>query len=448
MNHMVDVMASPTALIEQIEAALDLMIAGQYLDVPKGECELTRKLASLAKVMHDKARGELERVVDVSVNCNDAVTSTAEMMRAIREVDSRTHAISAASEEMVASVQEISRNSDDVAAEAEQARVAASEAMTASERAVHTMEVITEAVEQAASKVESLAEASSQIGDIVQQIEAIAKQTNLLALNATIEAARAGEAGKGFAVVASEVKNLANQTARATVDIRSRIETLRGEMDSIVVSMEEGAHAVEEGRTVISRTGVGMADVMERINMVTAKMHDVASILSQQMEASQEISSGITSIAQMSASNVHSVEAVLDVMDQSDGLVADSISSLTTVQIQDFTILVAKSDHMIWRKKLSEMVAGRARLKANELADHHSCRLGKWYDGLAAKDKALSSHPAYKALAAPHQAVHAAGIEAARLYNDGDLDGALRCIEQVGVSSRDVLRLLDELAAR
>jgi methyl-accepting chemotaxis protein len=347
---------------------------------------------------------------------------------------------------MVASVQEISRNSDDVAAEAEQARIAAQEAMGASERAVHTMEVITGAVEQAASKVESLAEASSQIGDIVQQIEAIAKQTNLLALNATIEAARAGDAGKGFAVVASEVKNLANQTARATVDIRARIDTLRGEMESIVVSMEDGAHAVEEGRTVIASTGIGMTDVMDRINIVTTKMNDVASILSQQMEASQEISSGIATIAKMSASNVHSVEEVLDVMDQSDGMVSDAVQALSTLEIRDFTILVAKSDHMIWRKKLSEMVAGRTRLDAKELADHHSCRLGKWYDSLA--DQGLTSHRAYKALAAPHQAVHAAGIEAARLYNSGDLDGALRCIEQVATISRDVLRLLDELAAR
>jgi methyl-accepting chemotaxis protein len=443
---MVDIAGSQSVELEQVEAVIDLLLDGRYLDVPPGECRLTQKLARLGEVMHNAAYAELQRVVAVSVNCNEAVTSTAEMMRAIREVDGRTNAISAASEEMVASVQEISRNSDDVAAEAEQAREAAQQAMGASDRAVRTMETITDAVEQAASKVESLAEASSQIGDIVQQIEAIAKQTNLLALNATIEAARAGEAGKGFAVVASEVKNLANQTARATVDIRSRIETLREEMDSIVVSMEEGAHAVEQGRTVIASTGEGMTDVLSRINMVTAKMHDVADILSQQMEASQEISLGITSIAQMSATNVHSVEALLDVMDQSDGLVSDAVQGLGDKQIKDFTILVAKSDHMIWRKKLSEMVAGRTRLNDKELADHHSCRLGKWYDAL--KDQGLTNHPAYLALAEPHKAVHAAGIEAAKRYNDGDLDGALACIREVSESSRDVLRLLDELAAR
>ena len=66
----------------------------------------------------------------------------------------------------------------------------------------------------------------NKVGTVAQQIDAIAKQTNLLALNATIEAARAGEAGKGFAVVAGEVKNLSGQTARATHEISTVLESL------------------------------------------------------------------------------------------------------------------------------------------------------------------------------------------------------------------------------
>ena len=65
---------------------------------------------------------------------------------------------------------------------------------------------------------------ADEIGKVIEVIQDIAEQTNLLALNATIEAARAGDAGKGFAVVATEVKELAKQTANATIDIRKRIE--------------------------------------------------------------------------------------------------------------------------------------------------------------------------------------------------------------------------------
>jgi len=75
--------------------------------------------------------------------------------------------------------------------------------------------------------MEELHNAAREIEDIAELVSAIAEQTNLLALNATIEAARAGDAGRGFAVVASEVKQLAVQTARATGDIRSKIEAMR-----------------------------------------------------------------------------------------------------------------------------------------------------------------------------------------------------------------------------
>ncbi|MFA7429514.1 MAG: methyl-accepting chemotaxis protein [Rhodospirillaceae bacterium] len=428
------------------EQAIDLLIAGKYMSVTDSSDPLGHKIYELAQALHKRARGELVRIVDMSVNANEAVTSTAEIMRAVREVDHRTHAIAAAADEMVASVKEIARNSDDAAADAALARDAAEAAREAGDNAVSTMETITRAVEDAAGKVEGLADASQQIGDIVQQIEAIAKQTNLLALNATIEAARAGDAGKGFAVVASEVKNLAMQTARATEDIRSRIANLRSEMSSIVQSMEEGAQAVEQGREVISSTGDGMRDVLVRIESVTGKMQEVASILNQQNAASGEISEGIGTIARMASANVDSVGSILDVMDQADNLIASGIAELAAQEIKDFTVHVAKSDHMIWRKRLAEMVAGRTSLNPHELSDHHSCRLGKWYDAL--KDTDIINHPAYAKLADPHRDVHAAGIEAARRYNDNDLDGALNYIQKAADASVAVMKYLDELANR
>ncbi len=80
---------------------------------------------------------------------------------------------------------------------------------------------------EATDKVSKLSESASLISEVIKLISAIAEQTNLLALNATIEAARAGEAGKGFAVVASEVKNLANQTAKATEQIATQIRACK-----------------------------------------------------------------------------------------------------------------------------------------------------------------------------------------------------------------------------
>src|SRR5262249_52338313 len=97
---------------------------------------------------------------------------------------------------------------------------------------------------QTNEQIQSLASAAQRIGGVGELIHPIAGQTNLLALNATIEAARAGDAGKGFAVVASEVKSLANQTARATEEISSKIAEMQGATSQSVAAEEAIAETV------------------------------------------------------------------------------------------------------------------------------------------------------------------------------------------------------------
>ncbi|MES0807949.1 HAMP domain-containing methyl-accepting chemotaxis protein [Roseibium sp. SCPC15] len=135
----------------------------------------------------------------------------------------------------------------------------------------------TGAVHETNGKVQGLAEAASKIGEVVNLIQAIAEQTNLLALNATIEAARAGEAGKGFAVVAAEVKELANQTSRATEEISSQIQTIQ----------ESTGEAV---------TAIGaISDTMEEVNGYT---QGISAAISQQGAATNEISGNVQCAAQ------------------------------------------------------------------------------------------------------------------------------------------------------
>jgi methyl-accepting chemotaxis protein len=133
-----------------------------------------------------------------------------------------------------------------------------------------------EEVDATATDMQGLAQSVQSIGDIVKLINDIAAQTNLLALNATIEAARAGEAGKGFAVVAGEVKNLANQTARATDDI---------------------ARQVGEIQTSARRMGESIAGVVGTIRSLDEISAAIASAVQQQEASTREISANIDEVA-------------------------------------------------------------------------------------------------------------------------------------------------------
>jgi methyl-accepting chemotaxis protein len=101
-------------------------------------------------------------------------------------------------------------------------------------------------VETARGTISSLTRSSAEIKEIIAMIDSVAAQTRLLALNATIEAARAGEAGKGFAVVASEVKDLADETARATERITHQVEAMRAACDDVAAVMSNVGTTVED----------------------------------------------------------------------------------------------------------------------------------------------------------------------------------------------------------
>ncbi|WP_270937581.1 methyl-accepting chemotaxis protein [Falsiroseomonas oryzae] len=198
--------------------------------------------------------------------------------------------VAAATEELTASVGEIAR----------QASTAATAARGVADRA-----------EQADATMQRLADAAGTISEVARLIGQIAAQTNLLALNATIEAARAGEAGKGFAVVAGEVKSLAAQTAKATEEIASQIQSIQGVateavgvvrgMAGQVRDMGETsaaiAAAVEQQGAATREIAANVTRVLDSSRRAVDAMGEAREAARASLQASREVQTGATDVS-------------------------------------------------------------------------------------------------------------------------------------------------------
>jgi methyl-accepting chemotaxis protein len=224
--------------------------------------------------------------------------SASSMQAVAEETNVQSAAVAAASEQASANVQTVA---------------AATEELTSSiqeigRQVAHSTQVTAKAVEEgnkAKALVRGLDEAAQRIDKVVALITDIAEQTNLLALNATIEAARAGEAGKGFAVVASEVKNLANQTAKATEEISSQISSVQSATKSSVEALESIFGTIGQ----ISQISTTIAAAIEEQSAATA---EISRNVEQAAIGTKEVSSNISGVTQAAGETGQVSQQVLE----------------------------------------------------------------------------------------------------------------------------------------
>ncbi len=269
---------------------------------------LEQRKEQQAREQRTRRVDELTRAFDSSVTeVLTVVTSSTSDMETTAQAMSRTADNTAHQAGTVATASE--QTSDNVTTVASATEELTSSIQEISRQVTRSSQITRDAVDQTEvtrRTVSDLAASAQRIGEVLSLITDIAEKTNLLALNATIEAARAGEAGKGFAVVASEVKNLANQTARATEEIAQQISGIRETTDR-AVSATEGVSGII---TEINDIATGIAAAIEEQQAAT---QEIARNVEQAAMGTREMTSTIVAVNQAANDTGNASEQVLGV---------------------------------------------------------------------------------------------------------------------------------------
>ena len=305
VNHVLDVVIAPindaAAAIEKIAAKdLTIRVTGQY----RGDhAKITNNINRMVEHLSQSMRKVTESSTTLASAAEEFTAISQQMASNAEETAAQAGVVRAASDEVTKNVGVAANGSAgmqtqirDIARSATQSTDVARQAVTVAQTAHQT--------------ISRLEESSVAIGNVVKVIASIAAQTNLLALNASIEAARAGEAGRGFSVVANEVKELAKETARATEDIRQKIDLIQrgtteatgaiGEVTSIIRNMDEIAHkvasAVEQQTITTNEIGHNVeqaarstGEIARNIAGVAEAAHDTSQGSSQSQAAAQSL---------------------------------------------------------------------------------------------------------------------------------------------------------------
>jgi len=411
--------------------------------VSAADDELTSQANCLAEQLELRMLEQLDDMVEMTMNAFETTMSMGKLEQDINHLDQQASIMANASMAMsnnIAHVAErIEKVNDSIGHASEKSRYA----NKAVDHAAKAMDRINRRVADADLQVHELTEASEEIGVILTTIKKISDQTNLLALNATIEAARAGEAGKGFSVVASEVKALSQQTKHATENIAEKIQRIQKEILAIKEVMKEIMDAVGQGNQNMGVVDNNIQEMTDTLHIISDEVGQITQATQEQSDAANEVNSSVIETAGM-VSNARSV--VIKILNDTDAMEAKLVSEIqefAEMKLRGAILRIAKSDHILWKKRLVNMILDRSSIDISTVASHHDCRLGKWYDSLGKKE--YGGLASFISLEEPHAAVHSLGRRAVERYNKGDKAGAIADVEAIAPLSERVVALLDRL---
>ncbi|MCP4114247.1 MAG: methyl-accepting chemotaxis protein [Desulfobacteraceae bacterium] len=330
---------------------INMMVDG-LKDIAQGEGDLTMRLESYSQdevgemakwfnVFVEKMQGVTTNIAGNSDDLHSSSTTllyiSKEMAEGAGKMALKSNAVATAAEEMssnlssvTATVEESSTNINMVSAAAEEMTSTISEIAQNTERTRVTSNQTVARTQKASESINFLSRSAQEIGKVVETINDISEQTNLLSLNATIEAARAGQAGKGFTVVASEIKELAKQTAQATLEIKEKIESIQESTQKTVSEIEEITDGIGNVNEMIDTVAAAVEE-----QSVTTK--EIATNVSQAAQGIQEVTESVSQSSVVSneiAKDISDVSHTVSAMSENSSQVDSSAGELSRLSIE------------------------------------------------------------------------------------------------------------------
>ncbi|QXO17797.1 MULTISPECIES: methyl-accepting chemotaxis protein [Vibrio] len=268
----------------------------------------------------EKTRRQLQELIKTQVSASQELTSLTEIMtlsmaetkESAEEEFNEIDQLATAMSEMSSTVQTVAEHAQSASSLTENASHQAGSGQQYVTETIGKMRALSQDIAASADAVNQVEERVVSIGSVVGTIQGISEQTNLLALNAAIEAARAGEAGRGFAVVADEVRNLAQRTQTATVEIQEMISQLQNSANSAVNLMEKSVVEAAEGVELITNAGGELDGIVLQVQQINDMNFQIATAAGQQSSVAEEMNQNLTNVRELVEASVTVVSELLE----------------------------------------------------------------------------------------------------------------------------------------